>query len=62
MTLYVRSIMPEESDVPGHWQRAGNVVGYRFARIVRLFEIPGSAIPLWEQRGFLRGLWLYLLW
>jgi len=36
MTLYVRTITPEESDVLDHWQRADNVVGYRHARIVRL--------------------------
>lgn len=36
MTLYARSITPDESDVLDHWQRADNVVRYRRARIVRL--------------------------
>jgi transposase len=36
MTLSVRTITADESDVLDQWQRADNVVCYRRARIVRL--------------------------
>ena len=36
MTLYIRKITSDESDVLDQWQRADNVVRYRRARIVRL--------------------------
>jgi len=36
MTLYVRKIRPDESEILDHWQRADSVVRYRRARIVRL--------------------------
>jgi transposase len=38
MTIYVRSITPEESETLDHWERADDVVGYRRARILRLSE------------------------
>lgn len=38
MTIRVRPITGEESDVLDHWQRADNVVGYRRSRILRLSE------------------------
>jgi transposase len=38
MTIYVRSITPEESEILDHWERADDVVGYRRARILRLSE------------------------
>ena len=36
MTLQVKTITSEESNVLNNWQRADNVVCYRRARIVRL--------------------------
>ena len=36
MTIQVRTITAEESEVLDQWQRADNVVGYRRARILRL--------------------------
>jgi len=38
MTIKIRSITPEESQILDHWQRADNVVGYRRARILRLAQ------------------------
>ena len=38
MTIRVRPITAEESDVLDHWQRADSVVAYRRARILRLSE------------------------
>jgi transposase len=38
MTIKIRTITSEESQVLDHWQRADNVVGYRRARILRLAQ------------------------
>ena len=38
MTIKIRTITSEESQVLVHWQRADNVVGYRRARILRLAQ------------------------
>ena len=36
MTISIRPITSEESDILDHWQRSDNAVGYRRARILRL--------------------------
>lgn len=51
MTLQVRAIRPEESDVLSYWQRADNVVCYRRARIVRLAEKGWKAEEVAEALG-----------
>lgn len=38
MTIKIRSISQEESEILNHWQRSNDVVGYRRARILRLSE------------------------
>jgi transposase len=38
MTIKIRSISQEESEIVNHWQRSDDVVGYRRARILRLSE------------------------
>ena len=38
MTIKIRSITSEESQVLDRWQRADGVVGYRRARILRLAQ------------------------
>lgn len=51
MTLYVRKVTLEESDVLGHWQRADNVVRYRRARIVRLSANGWKAAKIADALG-----------
>ena len=38
MTIKIRSITSEESQILDHWQRADSVVGYRRARTLRLAQ------------------------
>lgn len=51
MTLYVRKITPDESNVLDHWQRADNVIRYRRARIVRLSADGWQAADIAEVLG-----------
>ena len=51
MTLYVRKIRFDESDVLDRWQRADNVVRYRRARIVRLSAGGWQATDIAEALG-----------
>lgn len=51
MTLYVRSMTPEEADMLDHWQRADNVVRYRRARIVRLSAAEWKAEDIADALG-----------
>lgn len=51
MTLYVRKITLNESDVLDNWQRADNVVCYRRARIVRLSAGGWQATDIAEVLG-----------
>ena len=51
MTLYVRKITLNESDVLDRWQRADNVVRYRRARIVRLSAGRWKAADIAETLG-----------
>lgn len=51
MTLQIRAITPEESDVLKHWQRADNVVCYRRARIVRLSQNGWKAAEIADVLG-----------
>lgn len=51
MTLYVRKITLEESDVLDRWQRADNVICYRRARIVRLSVGGWKATEIAEVLG-----------
>lgn len=51
MTLYVRKITLNESDVLDRWQRADNVVCYRRARIVRLSADGWKAADIAEVLG-----------
>lgn len=51
MTLQVRTITSEESDVLNHWQRADHVVRYRRARIVRLSESGWKAAEIADALG-----------
>jgi transposase len=51
MTIRVRPIRTEESDVLDHWQRADNVVGYRRSRILRLSEAGWKCQAIAEALG-----------
>lgn len=51
MTLQVRAIAPEESEVLNHWQRTDSVVCYRRARIVRLSASGWKAADIADVLG-----------
>lgn len=48
MTIKVRPITTQESEILDHWQRSDNVVGYRRARILRLSETGWQCVAIAE--------------
>ncbi len=51
MTIQVRTITAEESEVLNQWQRADNVVGYRRARTLRLSAAGWQCAAIAEELG-----------